>query len=71
MSCGIKHRQQQTANACKQHLREKHMDELALVNDFILEIEGTGKSMDITRWSQFTDIKDIKEKMLKRVDEHF
>jgi hypothetical protein len=26
---------------------------------------------DVTRWSQFTDIRDIKEKMLKRLKLHF
>jgi hypothetical protein len=36
-----------------------------------VEIAGTGKSLDITRWSQFTDIKDIKDEMLRRLDEHF
>jgi hypothetical protein len=26
---------------------------------------------DITRWGQFTDIKDIKEEMLTRLEAHF
>jgi hypothetical protein len=34
-------------------------------------LKGTEKGQDVTRWSQFTDIKDIKEEMLKRLDEHF
>ena len=71
MGLGTKHRQQQTADLCKGHLREKHMDKLVLVEEFIHEFEGSGKDRDITRWSQFTDIKDKKEEMLKRLDEHF
>jgi hypothetical protein len=71
MSLGTKHRQQQTADLCKQHLRNKHKDNLALVEEFIVEIEGSGKDYDITRWGQFTDIKDINEEMLTRVDLQF
>ena len=36
-----------------------------------MEFEGARKDCDITRWSQFTDIKDIKGEMLKRLDVHF
>ena len=36
-----------------------------------MEIEGARKNCDVTRWRQFTDIKDIKEEMLKRLDVHF
>ena len=36
------------------------------MNEFIAEFEGAGKSQDITRWRQFTDIEDIKEEMLNR-----
>ena len=71
MSVGTKHRHQQTADMCKGHLLEKHKDKLALVNEFIGEFEGSGKERDITRWSRFTDIKDIQAEMLKRLDEHF
>jgi hypothetical protein len=42
-----------------------------LVEEFILEIEGTRKNYDVARWGQFTDIKDNKEEMLRRVDVHF
>jgi hypothetical protein len=38
-----------------------------LVEKFIVEIEGARKDCDITRWGQFTDIKDIKEEMLTRL----
>lgn len=71
MGLGTKHCQQQTADLCKQHLREKYKGRLALVEEYIAEIEGSDKGHDVTRWSQFTDIKDIKEEMLKRLDVHF
>jgi len=71
MGLGTKNRQTQTADICKQHLRVKHLDKLGLVEEFIYEFEGAGKNHDVTRWSQFTDIKDIKEEMLLRLDEHF
>ena len=71
MTLGTKNRQQQTAETCKQHLREKHADKLALVEEYIVEIEGTGKSQDITNWSRFTDIKHVKEEMFTRLDADF
>jgi len=71
MGLGTKNRQNQTAEVCKQHLREKNQNQLGLVEEFIHEFEGTGKNHDITRWSQFTDIKGIKEEMLKRLDGYF
>ena len=40
MGLGTKKRQQQTADICKQHLREKYRDQRALVEEFIVEIEG-------------------------------
>ena len=40
MGLGTKHRQKQTADTCKQHLREKYPDKLGLVEEFIVEIEG-------------------------------
>ncbi len=63
MGLGTKNRQKQTADICKQHLREKYRDKLGLVEEFIVEIEGTPKNCDVTRWGQFTDIKDIKREM--------
>jgi len=71
MGLGTKDRQSQTAEICKQHLREAHKDCLALVEEFIHEVEGTGKNHDINGWSQFADIKGIKEEMLMRLDDHF
>lgn len=71
MSLGTKNRQQQTADLCKQNLREQHRDKLGLVNEFIAEFEGLGKERDITRWGQFSDSKDIKGETLERLDAHF
>jgi hypothetical protein len=71
MGLGTKNRQKQTANICKQHLREKYRNQRGLVEEFILEFEGAGKNCDVTRWDWFTDIKDIKKEMLKRLEAHF
>ena len=71
MGVGTKHRQQQTADLCKEHLRQKNPSKLGLVEEFITEFEGTGKNHDITRWSQFADMKDVKAEMLKRLDVAF
>ena len=35
------------------------------------EIEGVRKDGTVTRWAQFTDIKDIKQETLKRLELHF
>jgi hypothetical protein len=71
MGLGTKNRQRQTADLCKQHLREKYPDKLALVEEFILEIEGSAQHPDVTRWGQFTDIKDIKKEMFDRLQRKF
>ena len=71
MSLGTKNRQNQTAEWCKEHLRERHKDKLVLVNEFVAEFEGQGKERDITRWSQFADSKEDKEELLARLDAHF
>ena len=71
MSLGTKNRQQQTAEQCKQHLRHKHLDKLVLVEEFIHEIEGTGKERDITKWGQFTDASHIEAEMLQRLEDQF
>ena len=36
-----------------------------------MEFEGAPKNCDVSHWSQFTGIKDIKEEMLKRLEAHF
>ena len=71
MGLGTKNRQKQTADICKQYLREKHSDKLPLVEEFIHEIEGTGKHQDITHWGQLTDSARDNEEMLKRLDAAF
>jgi hypothetical protein len=70
MGLGTKNRQKQTADICKQHLPEKYRNQLGLVEEFIVEIEGAPKDCDVTRWCQFTDIKDIKKEMFKRLESH-
>ena len=50
MGLGTKNRQKQTADICKQHLREKYRDQRGLVEEFILEFEGDRKNCDVTRW---------------------
>jgi hypothetical protein len=69
MGVGTKNRQLQNAEACKQHLREKHAGQGALVEEFIEEIEG--RESDHTRWSQFADAKRSRAEMMERVDQHF
>jgi hypothetical protein len=71
MCLGTKNRQKQTANLCKQHLREKYSNKLELVEEFIVEVEGPPKNSDVTRWGQFTDIKDIKKEMFQRLENQF
>jgi len=71
MGLGTKNRQKQTAELCKQHLRENNPGKLALVEEFIHEIEGTGKEHDITRWGQLTDTAHDDDEMLKRLDVAF
>jgi hypothetical protein len=71
MSLGTKNRQKQTAELCKQHLRQKYPDKLQLVEEFIAEIEGPAKNCDLTRWGQFTDIKGVKKEMLRRLEIQF
>ena len=71
MTLGTKNRQKQTADFCKQHLREKYPGKLALVEEFIVEIEGSPQDRDLTRWGQFTDIKGVKKEMLRRLEGKF
>jgi hypothetical protein len=71
MGLGTKNRQKQTAELCKQHLRQRYSDKLGLVEEFIVEIEGPSKNSDVTRWGQFTDIKDIKKEIFQRLEIQF
>ena len=71
MGLGTKNRRKQTADLCKQHLRQRYPDMLGLVGEFIAEIEGPPKNSDVSRWGQFTDIKDIKKEMFQRLEIQF
>ena len=56
MGIGTKNRQNQTAELCKEHLRTTYASQGTLVEDFIVEIEGSGKARDILKWGQFTNM---------------
>jgi len=71
MGLGTKNRQNQTAELCKEHLRAKYPTQAVLVEDFIREIEGTGKANDPTRWSQFSDLSHSNEKLLEQLETQF
>ena len=71
MGLGTKNRQNQTADLCKEHLRSTYTSQSVLVEDFILEVEGSGKSKDILQWSQFTNMDRNSAAMLSRLDEKF
>ena len=71
MGLGTKNRQKQTADLCKEHLRTNYPEQRVLVENFIAEIEETGKAQDIAKWGQFTDLSRQTAPMLKRVDETF
>jgi hypothetical protein len=71
MGLGTKNRQNQTGDLCKEHLRGSFASQGALVEDFILEIEGSGKSRDILQWGQFTNMDRNPAAMLSRIDEKF
>lgn len=71
MGLGTKNRQNHTADLCKEHLRSTHVAQGILVEDFILEIEGSGKAKDILKWGQFTDMSHDIGAMKERLDEQF
>jgi hypothetical protein len=71
MGLGTKNRQAQTADLCKDHLRQSYASQGTLVEDFILEIEGTGKTKDILKWGQFTNMDRDQAAMLGRLDDKF
>jgi len=71
MGLGTKNRLKQTADLCKEHLRASYPVQRVLVEDFIAEIEGTGKALDISKWGQFTDQSQKTDVMLMRLDETF
>jgi hypothetical protein len=49
----------------------KNIRTLKLVEEFIAEVEGPPKNSDVSRWGQFTDIKDIKKEMFQRLEIQF
>lgn len=66
MALGTKNRITHNAALCREHLRKSHHDKIALVNEFIAEIEG---SQGDTAWNQFTDLKRSEREMLQRAEE--
>ena len=67
MSLATKHRLQQSADGCKQHLRDKKNP---LVEGFIAEFEG--RDRDLTRWStQFADLRRVDAEMFQRANAAF
>jgi hypothetical protein len=71
MGLGTKNRQNQTAELCREHLRSAHATQGSLVEDFIREIEGEGKSRDILQWGRFTNMDRNAAAMCGRLDEAF
>jgi len=71
MGIGTKNRQNQTAELCREHLRATYASQGNLVEDFIAEIEGDGKSKDILQWGRFTNMDRNTAAMLNRLDEAF
>jgi hypothetical protein len=71
MGLGTKNRQKQTATFANGISRENTGTSWGLVEEFIVEFEGARKDCDFTRWGQFTDIKDLREEMLTRLEAHF
>lgn len=68
MALGSKNRLAHNAELCRGHLRKEHADSLALVEEFIVEIEG---SEGDAAWNQFTDLKRQEREMIQRVDDAF
>ena len=71
MGLGTQNRLNQTADLCKEHLRSTYAPQGDLVEDFIIEVEGAGKSKEILKWSQFTNSDRNTESMFSRLDEKF
>ncbi len=71
MSIGTKNRLNLIGTNCKAHLREQFAESGTLVEEFIAEIEGTGKNTDSNAWSKFTDLKRDNVEMLQRVGAAF
>lgn len=68
MALGTKNRIAHDAVLCREHLRKAHRASLALVEEFIAEIEGGEGDAP---WSQFTDLKRSEREMLQRAEAAF
>jgi hypothetical protein len=59
------------ADLCREHLRTAHRDQLALVEEYIAEVEGTDENPDPACWSRFCDVKRDNREMLERLEAEF
>gem|GEM_PF-384200 len=71
MGLGTKNRQKRTAELVRQHLRDKYSARSSLVEEYISEIEGSGKQKDVSAWRGFTDLKGLTTDTLRRVELDF
>ena len=71
MGLGTKNRQNQTAELCREHLRSAYPAQSGLVEDFILETEGSGKTKDPLQWAHFTNLARNNAEMFGRLDVKF
>ena len=69
MGLGNKNRQKLVAELCQQHLRTAHQEKLALVEEYIAEIESAGDTPAC--WTRFCDLKRDNREMLERLDADF
>lgn len=70
MSLGTKNRLQRVTNLCRDHLRQAHADEAALVEEFIAETESSADG-EQSPWAEFTDTKRSDAEMLAGLDAAF
>ena len=68
MALGTQNRIRHNAALCRDHLRKGHQDKLALVNEFISDMEA---SEGDSGWNQFTDLKRSEREMLQRAENAF
>jgi hypothetical protein len=71
MGPGTKNRQNKLPSFANNICGRDNPDKLGLVEEFIVEIEGPFKKSEVTRWGQFTDIKDIKKEMFQCLEIQF
>ena len=69
MGLGTKNRQKLVAERCQEYLRTAHRDKLALVEEYISEIEAGGDSPAC--WTRFCDLKRDNQEMLERLEVDF